>query len=97
MEENIKEGMAEGMEPLAALEKLDSRFKLDEATLKLLRRDPVETRFLDLKSSPETSNKFDGMEYVEDPEHGRLSLIDAEYLINCGHASVTLDSLSKGS
>ena len=97
MEENIKEGMAEGMEPLAALEKLDRRFKLDEAALKLLRRDPVETRFLELKSNPETGNKFDGMEYVEDPQHGRLSIIDAEYLINCGHASVTLDSLSKGS
>jgi hypothetical protein len=97
MEENIKEGMAEGMEPLAALEKLDRRFKLDEAALKLLRRDPVETRFLELKSNPKTGNKFDGMEYVEDPQHGRLSIIDAEYLINCGHASVTLDSLSKGS
>ena len=94
MEESIKEVMAEGMEPLTALEKLDN--PLDEVTLKLLRRDPVKTRFLELKSSPETGNKFDEMEYVEDPQHGRLSFIDAEYLINCGHTNVMLDSLSKG-
>ncbi len=90
MEENIKEGMAEGMEPLAALEKLDRRFKLDEAALKLLRRDPVETRFLELKSNPKTGNKFDGMEYVEDPQHGRLSIIDAEYMINYGNVKAEI-------
>ena len=84
LEEEIKDIIAEGVEPLVALEKLEPPFKLDDATLKLLRRDSVETRFLELKSSPETGNQFDGIykEYVEDPQYGRLSIIDAEYLTN---------------
>ncbi len=88
IEEEIKDIMSEGVEPLAALEKLKPPFKLDSPTLKLLRRDPVETRFLELKSVPDTSNEFNKLykEYVEDPQHGRLSFIDAEYMISCGHA-----------
>lgn len=84
MEESIKEGMAAGMEPLTALGKLDRLFQLDEATLKLLRRDPVETRFLELKNISATDNPFDRIykKYVEDPQHGKLRVIDAEYLIN---------------
>ena len=84
LEEEIKDIIAEGVEPLVALEKLDPPFKLDDATLKLLRRDPVETRFLELKSIPETGDQFDGIykEYVENPQYGRLSIIDAEYLTN---------------
>jgi hypothetical protein len=84
IEEEIKDIMAEGVEPLVALEKLDGTLKLDEATLKLLRRDPVETRFLELKSTPEIGSKFDQVykEYREDPQHGRLSIIDMEYLRN---------------
>jgi hypothetical protein len=92
LEEEIKDTMAEGIEPLVALEKLDPPFKLDEASLKLLRRDPVETRFLELKSNPETGNQFDGIykKYVEDPQHGRLSIIDAEYMINYGNVKAEI-------
>ncbi len=83
IEEKIKDIMSEGVEPLAALEKLDT--PLDASTLKLLRRDPVETRFLELKSVPDTSNEFDKIykKYLEDPQYGRLSVIDAEYITNC--------------
>ena len=92
LEEEIKDTMAEGIEPLVALEKLDPPFKLDEASLKLLRRDPVETRFLELKSNPETGNQFDGIykKYVEAPQHGRLSIIDAEYMINYGNVKAEI-------
>ena len=92
LEEEIKDTMAEGIEPLVALEKLDPPFKLDEASLKLLRRDPVETRFLELKSNSETGNQFDGIykKYVEDPQHGRLSIIDAEYMINYGNVKAEI-------
>ena len=82
LEEEIKDVMSEGLEPLVALEKLDHPFKLDESTLKLLRRDPVETRFLELKGVPDTGNEFDSIytKYVEDPQHGKLRVIDAEYI-----------------
>ena len=92
LEEEIKDTMAEGIEPLVALEKLDPPFKLDEASLKLLRRDPVETRFLELKSNSETGNQFAGIykKYVEDPQHGRLSIIDAEYMINYGNVKAEI-------
>lgn len=86
IEEEIKDIISEGVEPLVALEKLDT--PITPATLKLLRRDPVETRYLELKSAPETGNEYDKIykEYVEDPQYGKLSLIDAEYLTNHAHA-----------
>jgi len=78
------------VEPLVALEKLEGPLKLDDSTLKLLRRDPVETRYLELKSTTETGNQFEGIykKYVEDPQHGKLSIIDAEYLRNLPLAMV---------
>ena len=84
LEEEIKDVMSEGVEPLVALEKLQPPFKLDSYTLKLLRRDPVETRFLELKGASDTGNEFDSIykEYIEDSQHGKLSVIDAEYIKN---------------
>ncbi len=84
IEEEIKDIMSEGIEPLVALEKLDGALKLDESTLRLLRRDPVETRFLELKSASQIGNEFDGLhkEFREDPQYGRIKIIDAEYLTN---------------
>ena len=85
LEEEIKDIMSEGVEPLVALEKLDHPFKLDQATLKLLRRDPVDTRLLELKGVPDTGSEFDSIynKYVEDPQHGKLRVIDAEYMKAC--------------
>ena len=54
IEEAIKHRMTEGEEPLVAIENLRPDLKPDEATRKLLRRDPVETCFLELVSQPET-------------------------------------------
>ena len=85
LEEEIKDIMSEGIEPLVALEKLEHPFKLDQATLKLLRRDPVDTRQLELKGVPATGSEFDSIynKYVEDPQHGKLRVIDAEYIKTC--------------
>ena len=85
LEEEIKDIMSEGIEPLVALEKLDHPFKLDQATLKLLRRDPVDTRLLELKGVPDTGSEFDSIynKYVEDPQHGKMRVIDAEYIKTC--------------
>jgi len=94
IEEEIKDIMSEGVEPLVALEKLDT--PLNSSTLKLLRRDPVETRFLELKSVTDTGNEYDPIykEFVEDPQHGRLSVIDAEYMKSC---SLVVETISKSS
>ena len=85
LKEEIKDIMSEGIEPLVALEKLEHPFKLDQATLKLLRRDPVDTRLLELKGVPDTGSEFDSIynKYVEDPQHGKLRVIDAEYIKTC--------------
>jgi hypothetical protein len=82
LEEAIKDIMSEGVEPLVALGKLDHPFILEDTTLKLLRRDPVETRFLELKSVPDTGKEFDSIynDYMEDPKYGKLRVIDIEYI-----------------
>ena len=84
IEEAIKHRMAEGEEPLVAIENLKPDLKPDEATLKLLRRDLVETCFLELASQPETSKKYAHIneKVFETPEHGKISTIDADYLAN---------------
>ena len=84
IEETIQQRMAEGEEPLVALENLEPDLKIDEATLKLLRRDPVETRFLELISHPETGKQYDSInkEFVENPQYGKIQIIDADYLVN---------------
>lgn len=84
IEEVIQQRMAEGEEPLAALKNLAPELQPDEATLKLLKRDPVETRLLELTSHPETGKQFDNIkkEFIENPQHGKMSVIDADYLAN---------------
>ena len=82
IEEAIKEGMAEGKEPLSALENSGSELELDEATLKLLRRDQVETRLLELTSQPENGKQYEGLyqNKIEILKYGNVVFIDAEYL-----------------
>lgn len=89
IEEMIQQRMTEGEEPLVALENLGSDLKPAEATLKLLRRDPVETRFLELVSHPETGTQYDSInkEFTENLQYGKISMIDADYLINYEHSS----------
>ncbi len=84
IEEMIQQRMAEGEEPLVALENLEPDLKPDEATLKLLRRDPVETRLLELVGNPETGKQYDSInsEFIENPQYGKISIIDADYLEN---------------
>ena len=84
LEEAIKEAMAEGEEPLRVLENLGSELELDQATLKLLRRDPIETRLLELTSQPENGKQYEGLykKKIEIPKYGNVVVIDADYLAN---------------
>ena len=90
IEEAIKQRMAEGEEPLAALENLEPNLKPGEATLRLLRRDPVETRLLELISRPETGKQYESLyqKNLEIPEHGKISVIDSDYLENHKYFSI---------
>ena len=67
-----------------ALENLQPNLKPDTATLKLLRRDPVETMFLELTSHPETGKQYESLyqKKLKTTEHGIISIIDSEYLAN---------------
>jgi hypothetical protein len=87
IEEMIQQRMADGEEPLVALENIEPDCKPDEGALKLLRRDPVETRLLELISHPETGKQYDSInkEFVENPQYGKISIIDADYLVNQEH------------
>ncbi|MEK9627406.1 MAG: hypothetical protein VW455_00140 [Nitrospinota bacterium] len=90
IEEAIKQRMAEGEEPLVALENLDPDLRPDEATLKLLKRDPIETRLLELVGQPETGGHFDSLlqKTVDTAEHGKISVIDADYMANQEYFSI---------
>jgi len=89
IEDTIQQRMAEGEEPLVALGNLESDLKPDEATLKLLKRDPVETRLLELIGHPETGKQYESLnnEFTENQEYGKISLIDADYLANFEHSA----------
>ena len=83
--ESTPEDLIVQIEPLLlAIENLESNLQPDEATLKLLRRDPVETRFLELVSQPETGKHYESVneKKIETYEHGKISRIDADYLAN---------------
>ena len=69
---------------MRVLENLGPELELDEATLKLLRRDPIETRLLELSSQPENGKQYEGLyqKKIEIPKYGNVVFIDAEYLAN---------------
>ncbi|GJL78562.1 MAG: hypothetical protein NPINA01_15510 [Nitrospinaceae bacterium] len=84
IEDAIKNLMADGIEPLKALEQTAGTFDLKDTTLALLRRDSVKTGYLELKSGVQREATYDGLK-VEVPEgshHGKLTVIDASYLAN---------------
>jgi hypothetical protein len=85
-EKTIKQCMAEGGAPLAALEKAGEQFALEHATLPLLRRDPIPPDLAALESRPLKDNPFEALSQFipadDDSPFAGLSRIDAEYEIN---------------
>jgi hypothetical protein len=84
IEEEIKDLMADGIEPLKALEQTAGKFDLQDTTLALLSRDTVKTEYLDLKAELQRQDTYDGL-FKEGPEgtaHGKVSVIDASYQEN---------------
>ena len=81
IEDQIKDLMADGIEPLKALEKTAGTFDLKETTLALLRRDNAKTGYLELKSEIQRQDTYDGLykDSVDSPQ-GKISAIDASYM-----------------
>jgi hypothetical protein len=83
VEDYVKEHMAEGEAPLAALEQAGKQYDLDPATLPLLRRDPISPELaaletFSLKESPFEFLNQSVKQSDDSPDNG-LSFLDAEY------------------
>jgi len=81
IEDEIKNLMADGIEPLKALETIAPTFHLHATTLAMLRRDPVKTDDLSLNSNIQKADTFSGLyEEISESSNGeKISVIDAEY------------------
>ena len=84
IEEKIKQQMAEGDDPLTALEKIAPEFAIDESTLAMIKRLDTPTRFLDLVSRPQEAGLYDPLKKLSpaDSPHAGLTVLDAEYQKN---------------
>jgi len=91
IEEEIKSLMADGSEPLKALEQTAGKFDLEDATLALLRRDAVKTENLDLKSELQRQDTYEKLyrEVPGDSKPEEVSVIDASYQRNFERAKKT--------
>ena len=83
VEDSVKERMAEGEGPLAALEEAGKQYGLEPATLSLLRRDPITPEMaalqvLSLKESPFEALLQASPEHADSSFAG-LSRLDVEY------------------
>ena len=83
VEDFVKERMAEGEAPLAALEHAGKQHDLDRATLSLLRRDPISPDLAALKTFSLKESPYDPL-FQPVPDNDKspfagLSLVDAEY------------------
>jgi hypothetical protein len=78
IEDEIKELMADGIEPLKALGTIATTFHLHATTLALLRRDPVKTDDLTLHSNIQKADTFSKLyeEISDSSTGGNISFID---------------------
>jgi hypothetical protein len=81
IEDAIKNLMADGIEPLKALETIAATFHLHATTLTMLRRDPVKTDDLSLHSNIQKADTFSKLyeEISDSSTGGKISFIDQEY------------------
>jgi hypothetical protein len=81
IEDEIKDLMADGVEPLKALETIASTFDLHTTTLAMLRRDPVKTDDLTLHSNIQKADTFSKLyeEISENSTGGNISIVDQQY------------------
>jgi len=83
VEDFVKERMAAGEAPLAALEQAGKQYDLDPATLSLLRRDPISPDLAALETFSLKESPFEALSQTitegDDSSHSGLSLLDSDY------------------
>ena len=83
VEDFVKERMAEGEAPLSALEKAGKQYKLDPATLSLLRRDKISPDQAALNTFSLKESPFESLNQTvsegDDSSAVSLSILDSEY------------------
>jgi hypothetical protein len=84
IEKKVFERVSEGDDPAEALEKVAGDCGIDDTTLALLRREPFDPAWLELKSLPPDADPYDRLsrDMPGNPAIGKISVIDAEYAMN---------------
>ncbi|MBT3514339.1 MAG: hypothetical protein HN474_03370 [Nitrospina sp.] len=87
IELEIQQRMADGEEPIKALQNTSKLFNIDQSSLNLLERNKVLQRFLELEvvSLEETSYDLLNSEVDSGTKFGVMSHIDSDFLINLHH------------
>ena len=87
IELTIQQKMADGEEPIKALEKTSNLFDIDESSLHLLKRGELLQRYFELKSVPLNTNPYEllNKEIDSATKFGIMPLIDSEFITNMNH------------
>ena len=83
----IQQQMANGEEPIKALEKASEVFKIDESSFHLLKREVISQKNFELESIPLNANPYELLsnEIVSGTKFGIMSQVDSEFIINMLH------------
>ena len=83
----IQQRMADGEEPIKALEKTSELFDIDESSMHLLRRDKISQKNFALNPVLLNANPYDSLneEVESDTKFGLMPQIDSEFIINMHH------------
>ena len=83
----IQQRMADGEEPIKALEKISALFNIDESSIHLLRRDKISQKSFALNSVSPNVNPYNSLseEVRSDTKFGLMPRIDSEFIINMNH------------
>ena len=83
----IQQRMADGEEPIKALEKTSALFNIDESSIHLLRRDKISQKNFVLNPVSLNANPYDSLseEVESDTKFGLMPQIDSEFIINMHH------------
>ena len=97
IEQTIQQKMADGEEPIKALEKTSNLFDIDGSSLHLLKKGKLLQRYFELKSVPLNTNPYELLNKEVDSatKFGIMPLIDSEFLTNMNHQKKSKNTLAE--